>query len=258
MLRIRPPALNYVLAAAALLIVSFVLLRGSFDSPAVHNALWAPGSVGHGGATGAGERAQADRLLAAEGGAKGGIADLVKHGGVIMPRLPNATAKAELGRASWKLLHTMAARFPEEPTADERDAFKSFLFLFSRLYPCGECAAEFQALLRQHPPQTSSRTTASMYLCHLHNLVNLRLGKPEFDCSADLEGVYDCGCGGLSEEEKEVGEKGRIGTGLGGAGGGDEKGRKEVKLDVRDEDEAEREDEGQRRDPQTGLELVGG
>lgn len=37
-----------------------------------------------------------------------------------------------------KLLHTMAARFPEEPTENERETFKSFLFLFSRLYPCGE------------------------------------------------------------------------------------------------------------------------
>ena len=64
--------------------------------------------------------------------------------------------RAELGRSSWRLLHTMAARFPEHPTAGERNAYDSFvsaratrqahthradldtqLWLFSRLYPCG-------------------------------------------------------------------------------------------------------------------------
>ena len=31
-------------------------------------------------------------------------------------------------------------------------------------------------------------------LCFVHNLVNERLGKPEFDC-ANLDATYDCGCG---------------------------------------------------------------
>lgn len=88
-----------------------------------------------------------------------------------MLELTRATNRAELGRSSWKLLHTMAARFPLEPNESEKEAFKSFIYLFSRLYPvsfaslrrgvrsltsasqCGECAAEFQALLKKHPPQ---------------------------------------------------------------------------------------------------------
>ncbi|EPT02481.1 hypothetical protein FOMPIDRAFT_1160311 [Fomitopsis schrenkii] len=116
------------------------------------------------------------------------------HGGVIMSKLGNATAKAELGRATWKLLHTMTLRYPEEPTPDQRDALDSYFHLFSRLYPCGECATEFQQLLRKYPPQTSSRRSAATWLCFVHNLVNERLGKPEFDC-ANLDATYDCGCG---------------------------------------------------------------
>lgn len=54
------------------------------------------------------------------------------------------------------------------------------MFLWSRLYPCGECALEFQELLRKHPPQTATRSAASLWLCHVHNQVNLRLGKEEF------------------------------------------------------------------------------
>ncbi|KAH8103477.1 ERV/ALR sulfhydryl oxidase domain-containing protein [Cristinia sonorae] len=115
-------------------------------------------------------------------------------GGVIMSKLGNATAKAELGRATWKLLHTMTLRYPEKPTDDERDALKSYFTLFSRLYPCGECAAEFQQLLKKYPVQTSSRRAAALWLCSVHNEVNARLKKPEFDC-ANLDATYDCGCG---------------------------------------------------------------
>jgi len=116
------------------------------------------------------------------------------HGPVVMPKLANATAKAELGRATWKLLHTMSLRYPEDPTEDERKAFYSYIHLTSRLYPCGECAAEFQELLKKYPPQTSSRRSVSLWLCSIHNHVNERLGKPAFDC-AHLDEHYDCGCG---------------------------------------------------------------
>jgi len=115
-------------------------------------------------------------------------------GGVIMSKLGNETAKAALGRATWKLLHTMTLRYPEHPTADEREALHSYFHLSARLYPCGECATEFQALLRKYPPQTSSRRSASLWLCGLHNEVNKRLNKPDFDC-AHLSDEYDCGCG---------------------------------------------------------------
>ncbi|KAL4079198.1 ERV/ALR sulfhydryl oxidase domain-containing protein [Scleroderma citrinum] len=87
----------------------------------------------------------------------------VVGGGVIMSKLGNETAKAELGRATWKLLHTMTLRFPEHPTADQREALSSYMYLTSRLYPCGECAAEFQELLKKFPPQTSNRRAASLW-----------------------------------------------------------------------------------------------
>jgi len=115
-------------------------------------------------------------------------------GSVIMSKLGNETAKAALGRATWKLLHTMTLRYPEHPTEDEREALRSYFYLTSRLYPCGECASEFQQLLALYPPQTSSRLSASGWLCFVHNKVNERLQKPIFDC-AHLDDEYDCGCG---------------------------------------------------------------
>src|SRR2546430_950905 len=44
-------------------------------------------------------------------------------------------SRAELGRATWKLLHTMMARFPDKPSLDERTALRTYIHLFARLYP---------------------------------------------------------------------------------------------------------------------------
>lgn len=102
--------------------------------------------------------------------------------------------RQELGRASWRLMHTMMARFPDEPTSDESLALKTYVQLFARLYPCGDCAAHFQILLQKYPPQTSSRNAAAGWACFVHNEVNKHLKKDIFDCTT-IGDFYDCGCG---------------------------------------------------------------
>ncbi|ORY34936.1 ERV/ALR sulfhydryl oxidase domain-containing protein, partial [Naematelia encephala] len=143
---------------------------------------------------------------------KSGASEDIFMGGVIMPKLGNETAKAELGRAAWRVLHLMTLRYPDNPSPDDRLALKSYMHLFSRLYPCGECATEFQKLLKEYPPQTSSRKSASLWLCHLHNLVNIRLDKPEFDCLT-LDETYDCGCGPESSASSTLDVEGAKETG---------------------------------------------
>ena len=116
-----------------------------------------------------------------------------QHGEAIMSHMGNETLKAELGRAAWKLFHTTMARFPDTPTQDESDALKSYIYLFARLYPCGECAKHFQQILKKYPPQTSSRSTAAAWACYVHNEVNILKGKPLFDCG-NIGDFYNCGC----------------------------------------------------------------
>ncbi|KAL9078691.1 MAG: hypothetical protein Q9157_002377 [Trypethelium eluteriae] len=119
--------------------------------------------------------------------------DSTLTGHAIAPKLGNETVKAELGRAAWKLFHTTMARFPEKPSADEKNALHSYILLFARLYPCGECAHHFQTILNKYPPQVTSRNTAAGWACHVHNEVNKSLDKEEFDCSK-IGDFYDCGC----------------------------------------------------------------
>lgn len=114
-------------------------------------------------------------------------------GGAISGHIANETVKAELGRAAWKLFHTTMAQFPEKPSEDESAALKSYVYLFARLYPCGQCAAHFQQILQEYPPQTSSRNSAAGWACFVHNKVNQSKGKDLFDCNKIGE-FYDCGC----------------------------------------------------------------
>ena len=118
----------------------------------------------------------------------------------IMPKLGNETAKAELGRATWKYFHTVMARFPVKPSVDESESLRTYIHLFTRLYPCGECAQHFSEILEKFPPQVSSRSAAAVWACHVHNEVNKSLNKDIFDC-ANIGDFYDCGC---AEDEDEA------------------------------------------------------
>jgi hypothetical protein len=182
-----PPRLIFISIAAVFFLLYFLFHSQGPESPAVR----APGHL---------EKSIHEIV----------VDDDILKGDVMMPKLANETAREELGRATWKFFHTMMARYPEKPTKDEQEALRSFVYLFSRLYPCGECASHFQDYLKKYPPQVSSRNAAAGWACFIHNEVNDMLKKPTFDCNA-LGDFYDCGCGDDENDKsrtgKEEGEK---------------------------------------------------
>ncbi|XP_058461345.1 FAD-linked sulfhydryl oxidase ALR [Malaya genurostris] len=91
--------------------------------------------------------------------------------------------KERLGQHTWGLLHTMAAYFPDSPTNEEQNNVRRFFDSFAKVYPCEYCAKDFQNELKKSPPETNSQHLLSQWLCRMHNKVNAKLGKPEFDCS---------------------------------------------------------------------------
>ena len=144
---------------------------------------------------------KADALRAALGGAQrraagstsggGGGADGGGGGGTAAGGAAAASAAAaapcpadrdELGRQSWTLLHSMAAYYPEVPTAAQRSAAVAFLHALGALYPCEHCAEDLRADLAAAPPRAGSRAELSVWMCELHNRVNAKLGKPLWSC----------------------------------------------------------------------------
>jgi len=109
--------------------------------------------------------------------------------------------REELGQKGWFLLHLISGNYPEFPDEHDQKNMDIFLKLFAQYYPCKECGAHFYEMLEENPVRASSRKEFMYYLCDLHNQVNKRLHKPQFDCDIVEETWSECGC---KEKEGEV------------------------------------------------------
>lgn len=52
--------------------------------------------------------------------------------------------KDDLGKSTWGLLHTMAANYPDKPTAKNIEEVSTFFSLLSKYYPCEYCAKDLK------------------------------------------------------------------------------------------------------------------
>lgn len=81
----------------------------------------------------------------------------------------------------------MAASYPETASYQQQNEMRSFLSLFSKLYPCWVCADDFRAWMNKpngvNQPRLRGRGELGNWMCQAHNEVNRKLGKKEFDCS---------------------------------------------------------------------------
>ncbi|ETV72801.1 hypothetical protein H257_12164 [Aphanomyces astaci] len=93
--------------------------------------------------------------------------------------------REELGRATWGLLHTMAAYFPEKPSDAMKAHATSFVHALADLYPCKHCAVDFQESIVAIPPRVNSRVDFSLWMCEQHNRVTTKLAKKPFPCTMD-------------------------------------------------------------------------
>ena len=61
--------------------------------------------------------------------------------------------REELGRSTWNLLHTIAAYYPEKPTAAEQESVRQLFLALAQFYPCEVCAEDFRESIAASPPR---------------------------------------------------------------------------------------------------------
>ncbi len=66
---------------------------------------------------------------------------------------------------------------------EEQKAVGDLMGALAKLYPCVGCREDMERSLRRRPPAVQSAHELAQWMCRLHNQVNRKLGKPQFDCS---------------------------------------------------------------------------
>eukprot|EP00435_Cladocopium_sp_Y103_P050785 s781_g15.t1 len=115
------------------------------------------------------------------------------------PRGLNSTGgtwRELLGRSTWFLLHTLAARYPEVPSKADRVAIHNLVAALGQHYPCPICRRHLRDKLMSLPVASENRRELSLWLCQLHNSVNKDLHKAQHSCNSfelDLQYLKTCG-----------------------------------------------------------------
>lgn len=140
------------------------------------------------GAIASGSKTSKTKPAAASTAAAAGVAAVATTTATEDPYKACPPDVEQLGRHTWTFLHTTAAYYPDQPSEQHKKNASALFNSLPTLYPCSFCADELKKEI-QHvgPPDVSSRSALSNWLCNIHNEVNQRLGKNQFDCSQVLK-----------------------------------------------------------------------
>jgi hypothetical protein len=82
------------------------------------------------------------------------VADTETDESVVPPYVSNCPLdREELGRATWGLIHTVAAYYPDIPNETDKENAKNFIVSLSYLYPCEICRDDFKESVLSSPPK---------------------------------------------------------------------------------------------------------
>lgn len=93
--------------------------------------------------------------------------------------------RIDIGRSTWKYLHTLAARYPLTPNEDDKLSTQAWIVAFSNVYPCKHCRTALVKKIKEKRPNVNNRNGLVRYMCELHNAVNHDLGMKTFPCNVN-------------------------------------------------------------------------
>jgi hypothetical protein len=77
-------------------------------------------------------------------------------------------------------MHIAALGYPDNPSIEQANMYKSFLTNFGNILPCKKCSANYVKHLREMPIDRALENRKSLFswTVELHNIVNKHTGKP--------------------------------------------------------------------------------
>merc|ERR1712166_231276 len=102
-----------------------------------------------------------------------------------------------VGRRTWFFLHSVAAKYPDNPSENDKESVRNLIASLGQHYPCKLCRKHLKQQLRElRPIAVGTRQELTVWFCELHNMVNKDIGHKQFDCNPfhlDMEYLKDCG-----------------------------------------------------------------
>ena len=102
-----------------------------------------------------------------------------------------------VGRRTWFFLHSVAAKYPDNPSDNDKESVRNLFAALGQHYPCKLCRKHLKQQLRElRPIAVNTRQDLTVWVCELHNMVNKDIGHKQFDCNPfhlDMEYLKDCG-----------------------------------------------------------------
>lgn len=85
------------------------------------------------------------------------------------------------GPVLWDTMHVIAAAYPHEPTAEDKQRYSDYYNSIQYILPCETCKEHFQNIMKRFPltdTNLASRRALSEYILYLRNEVNEAIGRP--------------------------------------------------------------------------------
>lgn len=100
------------------------------------------------------------------------------------------------GEPAWDFLDVVAARYPNFPTDNDKDHYRTFFTLLQYILPCHECSKHFSENLIINPLDEyalSTPATLTIWLIRMHNIVNEQTKAPKINEEIAMNNIFNKG-----------------------------------------------------------------
>ena len=111
------------------------------------------------------------------------------------------------GPAIWHYLHTMSFNYPTNPSKEDKNNYKNFIYNLRNVLPCKYCRINLTNNFKKKPLQMchmKNRETFSRYIYELHELVNKMLKKTSNLTYCDVRERYEHFRSRCTEEQPKI------------------------------------------------------